>query len=345
MTSLALRSICLAALLLASANAGADSASLLTQASGATPARVDYARQQGATISDTSDNKAFTLWWQPSSSAPTAVIVSLHGHASWAFDEFYLWHPYAKTRNYAVLALQWWFGGGDTTSDYYQPSEMYPLVAAILKQKGIAPGQALLHGYSRGSANSYAMAALDSNSANRYFGTVLSNAGGAVSGFPPNDEIAAGKFGALPFSGLKWIMYCGEKDATPDRDGCPAMNKARDWVQKYGATVSLFIDDPNGDHGGFHQNPANVNAALAAFAPSSPYSDAERLYNWGECKYPSLLQPKATSTALFGYWARCYAQSVCIGIRDDTLWFFDGRTVSKLGPVGSFLTGLPASGC
>lgn len=341
-----IRLICLAAAaMLLSLAAQADSASLLAQAAASTPVRADYAKQQGATVSATSDNKAFSVWWQASSAPPAAVIVTLHGHDSWAYDEFYLWHPYAKTRNYAVLALQWWFGGGETNSDYYQPNEMYPLLAALLKQKGIAPGQVLFHGFSRGAANSYAMAALDTYSANRYFGTVLSNSGGAASDFPPNIDIAQGKFGKLPYKGVKWIMYCGEKDPDPELSGCSGMRKSQDWVKSYGATISLFIDDPNGDHGGFHTNSSNVNNALSAFAPSTPYADAERLYNWGECKYPALLQPKASSSALAGYWARCYARSICLGIKEDTLWFYDGKVISNLGAVSGYLAQVPASGC
>ena len=76
-----------------------------------------------------------------------------------------------------------------------------------------------------------------------------------------------GTFGAKPFTGIQWVMYCGEKDPDPDKSGCPGMNAAKDWVSKYGATIKLFIDDPLGDHGGFMTNPVNVNAAMAVLAP------------------------------------------------------------------------------
>ncbi|MEK7439512.1 MAG: hypothetical protein AABZ78_01825, partial [Chloroflexota bacterium] len=58
---------------------------------------------------------------------------------------------------------------------------------------------------------------------------------------------------------------CGMKDPNPDRDGCTGMDEARKWVMGYGGTVDLFIQDPNGDHGAFHRNPNNVNAALDVF--------------------------------------------------------------------------------
>lgn len=263
-----IQAILLAFLCLAlSAAAHASSASILAQAQAGNPVRYQFAVSKGAEIRDTTDNKAFSIWWQPTTAAPAGVIVTLHGHDSFATDEFYLWQPYAQAKGYAILALQWWFGAGEATTDYYQPTEMYPLIAALLSSKGIKPGGAFLHGYSRGSANSYAVAALDAYSGNHYFAMTMSIAGGAATNYPPNQQITAGAYGAKPFTGIQWIMYCGEKDPDPDQSGCPGMTASKDWVTKYGATVKLFIDDPNGDHGGFMTNATNVNAAMAVLSP------------------------------------------------------------------------------
>ena len=246
----------------------ADSSALMRQTLAANPERYQFALTQGAEIRATSDNKAFSIWWQPTASPPAGVIVGLHGHASYATDDIFVWQPYAQAKGYAILALQWWFGGGEEMNDYYLPAEMYPIIAGILAEKGVQPGTVLLQGYSRGAANSYAMTALDAASGNHFFGMTLSISGGAATTFPPNQQVVAGDFGALPFAGHPWVMYCGEKDAEPTRDGCPAMTASRSWVTQYGATVKLLIDDPLGDHAGFTANSANVNAALAQFTPS-----------------------------------------------------------------------------
>ena len=249
------------------ARADADSASLLAQAQAANPTRYQFAVDQGAEIRATTDNRAFSIWWQPAATTPPAgTLVTLHGHGVYATDDFYLWQATAERYGFALLALQWWFGGGEATSDYYQPNEMYPLLAALLKEKGIPAGTALFTGFSRGAAVSYALTALDANRGGRYFGLTLSNAGGAASGYPPNREIAAGTYGSKPFNGVKWAMYCGELDPDPTINGCPAMNEAKAWVEQYGATVVLFIDDPKGTHGGFMLNAGNVDSAVAAFA-------------------------------------------------------------------------------
>lgn len=215
----------------------------------------------------TPDGKSFYIIWTPKdfdAASLRPMIVTLHGHGGWAFDGFHVWQAYAEQRGYGLMALQWWFGGGDATSDYYSPGEMYSIFEKELSNQRIEPGTALLHGFSRGSANSYAVTALD-RQGSRFFGLTLANSGGMMKDYPPNTEIFNGRFGAAPFRDTHWVMYCGEKDPNPSRDGCAAMQAARDSVTGLGGIVDLFIDDPTGDHGGFHQNPANVEQALDVF--------------------------------------------------------------------------------
>ncbi|MBL0148256.1 MAG: hypothetical protein IPP87_05760 [Ideonella sp.] len=258
----------------------ADSTSLLAKAQTNDATRYAALVAKNAEIRNTTDNQSFSIWWQPAGwTASSGVIVALHGHGAYATSEAYLWQPYAEKYGYAVLTLQWWFGGGDETSDYYRPEQMYPLISAYLKQKGVKAGTVLFTGFSRGSANSYAVAVLDNTgTSSKYFGLVLSNAGTAASGYPPNQQIASGLFGSLPFSGMRWAMYCGERDPDPTINGCAGMLAAKDWVTKYGATVVLFIDDPTGDHGGFMTNSANVETRWPPMArccaPTTPCPNA-----------------------------------------------------------------------
>lgn len=244
-----------------------DSQPLFKQARQANPERYEFAVEQGAQFAPTPDGKSFYVLWTPpgfSKAQLRPMIITLHGHASWAFDEFFLWYPYAEQRGYGIMALQWWFGGGEAIHDYYLPQEMYPVFERVLLDLAIAPGTALLHGFSRGSANSYALTALDRQQ-RQFIGLTISNAGGLARDFAPNLDILNGRFGAMPFQGAHWVMYCGGQDPNPDRDGCQAMQAARDVVTGYGAIVDLFIQDPTGDHGGFQRNPANVNQALDVF--------------------------------------------------------------------------------
>ncbi len=246
----------------------AESVSLFQKGMKESAERYKFAVQQGAKFITTPDGKSFYVLWYPPGSTESSrppMIVTLHGHGSWAFDEFYLWQPYAAKRGYGIIALQWWFGGGETNSDYYQPREIYTIFEGALREQKIKAGTVLFHGFSRGSANSYGVTALDRDSKNNYFALTISNSGKAESDFPINGEIAQGKFGTKPFTNTHWVMVCGMKDPFPNLTGCPAMDDTRKWVTGYGGTVDLFIQDPNGDHGAFHRNPNNVNAALDVF--------------------------------------------------------------------------------
>lgn len=251
-------------LLLALAPAHAD---LIAQARIQAAERYRYAQAQGAQIHPTPDGRAFYVLWLPPGAkrGETRFIVTLHGHASWALDEFALWHKAAAQHGMGILALQWWFGGGESARDYYAPLEMYPQLDRILRAEGVNPGAVLLHGFSRGSANSYALAAIDHTVGGHFFGMVVSNAGGAMADFPPNRDIAAGRFGARPFDGLRWVMFCGGRDENPQRDGCGGMQHAREWVENLGAKVDPFIEDSHAGHGGFHRNPRHIETALEAF--------------------------------------------------------------------------------
>ena len=161
--------------------------------------------------------------------------------------------------------MQWWKGTGEETKDYLKPEEIYRSIDQIFRDKKIQ-SPALLHGFSRGAANSYAVAALDATTGNRYFDLFIANAGKANEGYPPNQAIQDGKMGPSPLSGTRWITVAGGKDPNQDRDGISGMRETQKWIKRYGGEVVLAIEDPNGNHGVFHRNPKNVYQALDKFA-------------------------------------------------------------------------------
>jgi hypothetical protein len=105
----------------------AEKLPLFSQARGADPDRYDFAVAKNARFVPTRDGRSFSIVWTPKDfdSAPVRpVIVTLHGHGGWAFDGFYVWQAYAEQHGYGLMALQWWFGGGEASSDYYSLAEM-----------------------------------------------------------------------------------------------------------------------------------------------------------------------------------------------------------------------------
>ena len=245
-----------------------EAASLLAQAKSSNPERAAFAEKNGARIVPTSDGRSFFVVWTPDGKpiGDRPVIATLHGHASWAFDELYLWQSQAASRGYAVAALQWWFGQGETPSHYYLPLELQREFQRLFERENVRPGTVLFHGFSRGSANIYGLTALDRAQGKAYGLLTIANAGKASEDFPINRDIAAAKFGSSPLDGTNWVLFCGGRDENPERSGCPGMTDAAAWVERFGGQVRLFIQDPNAGHGGFHQTPAHVAAALDVFA-------------------------------------------------------------------------------
>ncbi len=244
----------------------ANTEELLAMAQSQKRERYDSALAKGAEIIPSQDGKSFSVLWIPPSEDPKKlppIIVTLHGHAGWAFDGFSVWYPEAQKRGFGILAIQWWFGGGERIEDYYTPLQMYPVIESILRKIGAQPGKVLLHGFSRGSANVYALAGVDRQSGNNYFGTIIANSGGFNENYPPNRELVQNS--KQPLAGTRWIYYCGGNDPNPDRDGCPGMRRTSQRIQELGGKESLFIEDASGNHGGFHLNPSNASKAVDVF--------------------------------------------------------------------------------
>lgn len=230
--------------------------------------RVRYALDNGAQVGLTSDGKSYYVLWLPEGADPKnppPMVATMHGHAGCAFSDFYVWHHIVKERGYGLLAVQWWLGGGEEMRDYLLPNEVYRAMDDVFGKLKIAPGTAMLQGFSCGSENIYAVAVLDRSLHKNYFSVFVANSGQANSNYPPTHEIETGRFGDQLFLGSHWVTYAGEKDVNPDQDGVRAMRKTGEWIKKYGGTIDLAMEDPEGGHGGFHLRPQNCEKALDVF--------------------------------------------------------------------------------
>ena len=241
---------------------------LLEQAKQERSSRYQFALQHGVETGLTPEGKSFYLLWLPqgrSTQEMPPLIVTISGHSGWAFDDFFVWEPFAKARGYGVLSVQWWLGEGERINDYLKPVEIYRAIGAVLEKEKIRPGTVLFHGFSRGATNTYAIAAMDRSTKNNYFALVIANAGRPNSNYPPIRDVEQGRFGPRPLEGSQWITFGGAKDPNPERDGIQGMREAGDWIRKYGGVVDLAIEDPEQGHGGFHRNPKNTEVALDVF--------------------------------------------------------------------------------
>ena len=96
----------------------------------------------GAEVVSTQDGRSFFMVWEPQAikGKPHKWIVSLHGSNGFATKDLEIWSPYLKDRNLGIISLQWWFGGGEKTQDYYSPFDLYREIDLLMRRMGIKPG-------------------------------------------------------------------------------------------------------------------------------------------------------------------------------------------------------------
>lgn len=191
---------------------------------------------------------------------PKKIIISLPGHGTTAeIDYTSAWQKHIENGSWALASVGWWDGSGEQTQDYMAPAEVVTQTKAFLQQQGYDSNDLIvLEGFSRGSANTYAVIANDRISGNPVFDAVISASGGYQSDFPLTDEASNNAVSNTIFSGVYWVLACGGKDDNPNRDGCPAMGTTKTFLIEHGATVLGLLEDPNLGHGAFHLSTMNL---------------------------------------------------------------------------------------
>lgn len=147
---------------------------------------------------------------------------------------------------------------------------MYREIDLVLQSLGVKPGAVMLHGFSRGSANSYAVAALDFGRGKKYFSLAVASSGGVALDYPPTRALLSGAYGERPLAGTHWITAAGARDPNPDRDGITGMRRTAEWLKDQGATVVESIEDQTSGHGALVLNPQNAKRVLDLFFKTSP---------------------------------------------------------------------------
>ncbi len=183
------------------------------------------------------------------------IVISLPGHGTTADDGYKAWKDHLDG-SFALAEFNWWRGTGEKKTDYYDPPSVVLQVRAFLDKQGYDSNDTvILHGFSRGSANTYAVIANDRLSRGSVFDAVISNAGKYQVDFP----LVEGKtFSDAEltqfFKGIPWVLACGGKDENPTRDGCPGMEETKGFLEAHQANVLGIVTDPNLGHGAFHMS-------------------------------------------------------------------------------------------
>lgn len=223
----------------------------------------------------TSDGQSFLAAWRATgTNAPRRWIVSLPGSEGFATDDLAIWSRHLKGRDVGLVSVQWWLGRDHERESYYSPEQVYRELDRALQKLGVAPGTVMFHGFSRGSANSYAIAALDAGRGRKYFALNVASSGGVAVDYPPTRAILNGSYGDHPLRGTRWVTAAGAHDS--ERDGVAAMRRTAEWLKDQGATVELVIEDPNLGHGALVLNPNNARRVLDRFLAETNSSASGR---------------------------------------------------------------------
>lgn len=212
----------------------------------------------------TSDGQSFLVVWK-ATNAPKHWIVSLPGTQGFATDDLAVWHPHLQDRDVGLVGVQWWLGAGDKPGAYYTPEQIYREIDLGLQKLGVKPGTVMLHGFSRGSANSYAVMALDAGRGKHYFSLAVASSGGVGFDYPPTRKITSGEYGPRPLQGTRWVTAAGARDPHPDRDGIAGMKRTAGWLKEQGASIVAVIEDPAEGHGALQRNARNAKRVLDLF--------------------------------------------------------------------------------
>lgn len=71
---------------------------------------------------------------------------------------------------------------------------------------------------------------------------------------------------------------------------------------------------------------------------------ADKLFDWAESNYLSLFPNKTTSFIAVGYYARCYQNGTCVGVRDNYVFAVGGEFGANVVNLGEFSSLLKLAG-
>lgn len=223
----------------------------------------EFVEREGGKIVPTEEKEIYTAEWFPEdldTRKEVRILFTLHGSKGHAESEVKDWHPYAKKRGFAIVALQWWLGG----DRYLQPREMYKLLDQRLdalrkEHASMAANGHLLHGFSRGSANAPGLARIDRETKKGLFVLFVCNSGAWPESNPPPymRDIADDAF-----AGQRFVGYFGGKDEESGETAVKNGRALRAFIEKRGGKFEKFFEVAEGRHGSFHRSEEMMNATL-----------------------------------------------------------------------------------
>lgn len=214
----------------------------------------------------TKDGKQYFYYGAPAgqnNASPKKILITLHGTEGSAEKDYEIWKPSLDPK-FALASLNWWDGSGEQTSDYSTPEVINTQIHEFLSTQGYTKNDVVvLEGFSRGSANSYSVVAHDRASTSPLIDVAVSSSGGSQDAYYQlATKSISTKAQSKIFTGVYWILACGNKDPNPSRDGCEGMEKSKAFVTEKGAVVLGLLSDPNAGHGALNTSKLNLTKQM-----------------------------------------------------------------------------------
>lgn len=248
--------------------------------SGHTAAYQTIVTQNGGKVVNLQADSSFFVLWVPqnySTLKDKRVLVSVHGTAGTGYvatrDEL----ANAQANNYALVGIQWVLFDAQNRETYFPEDKVYKVIDAALKHMkskyGAEVNKSAYRGFSRGGLISYEVMQIDRTKGTNYFALTLSLSGGQSSSLTPGkfdrtvfmDKLERGQYGANPFLGASFFLYCGLKDETWGTLQGDYMRYTDSTMRKYGANVSRLLIDPDGKHEGYQTNAGAQASGISFF--------------------------------------------------------------------------------
>jgi len=183
------------------------------------------------------------------------IVITLHGSGGHAERMFNFWYRNRKYHNFAIIALQYAKSDEKGNMKFQNSYEIYKNLRHIIEylrksgfyKKGIV---LILHGFSRGSARIFELAALDrANDGMHVFSSFIADSGSSLAENYGRLSPFLNKLSTNAYSGARFWLYTG----TGDHRGRTSvgMQKMKEFIEQHSGKVDeLFLYDTN-SHGIF----------------------------------------------------------------------------------------------
>ena len=212
--------------------------------------------QAGGTIESLPDGFSYLQWFPANWESRTdkRIIMTLHGSGGHAERMFHLWYRNSQAHGCAIIAPQYARDDEGQGSMRFEDSpaiyDQLRIIVQRLRQGDKANDHTVLvlHGFSRGAARVFELAALDrAPDGMRAFSAFIADSGTTMAENHGQISPMLRQLSPSAYQGARFWLYC----ATGDHDGrtCQGMRRMREFITSHGGLVDDLCMFESNKHG------------------------------------------------------------------------------------------------